>query len=151
MITELDTNLLEYPLESFGHFCNCQLVMGGGLALRVKDKYPELYKADLQTKKGDSKKLGSFSHAMTHDGKLGVNLYTQFNYGHGARYTSYDAVCNSLVKVNQFVQDNGLKTLGLPKNAGCVLGGGKWRIVKSIIDDIFEKSPVELYICNYDK
>lgn len=152
MIKEIDANLLEYPLDAIGHFCNCMHVMGGGLALRVKQKYPEAYAADKDTKCGDTKKLGSFSYVVSkQDGKHIFNCYTQFNYGHGTRHTSYDAVAHSLSKVNRFLQDNALKTFGLPKNAGCVLGGGSWVVVRAIIEDVFGQSPIELYICNYEK
>ena len=150
MITEIDTDLLTYPLEAIGQFNNCQCVWGAGLALRVKEKYPEAYAADCKTKKGDPKKLGSFSYVIAKDEKHIFNCYTQLGYGYGTRHTMYDAVCWSLVKVERFLQDNNIKTFGLPKNAGSRLGGGSWRIVKAIIEDVFLDSPIELYICNYD-
>jgi len=33
---------------------------------------------------------------------------------------------------------------------GCALGGGSWRVVSAIIEDIFESNPIELYICRYE-
>lgn len=150
MIVELDCDLMEAPVEALGHFCNCMNTMGSGIALSIKEKYPEAYAADLNTKMGDAKKLGSFSYAPTKDGKVVFNCYTQFNYGRLARYTSYDAVCNALTKVEHHLCDAGGKTFGLPKNAGCIRGGGSWIIVRAIIEDIFIKSPIELYICNYE-
>ena len=152
MIYELDENLLEYPLQGIIHQANCMHVMGGGIAKRIRDKYPEAYAADISSgTKGDSHRLGSFSVAhCTKENKYIYNLYGQYNYGHMARFTSYDAVCNGLVKIEKDAQKKELKTLGLPKNMGCVLGGGSWRIVLSIIYDIFEDSTIELYICNYE-
>jgi len=151
MIQEIDCDLLEAPVEAIIHFANCQCTMGTGLALRIKQEYPEAYDADLKTKIGDAKKLGSFSFASAKDGKIIFNAYTQFNYGRLARYTSYDAVCNSLTKIEHHMCDARGKTLGIPKNAGCRLGGGDWRIVRAIIESVFAESPIELYICNYEK
>jgi O-acetyl-ADP-ribose deacetylase (regulator of RNase III) len=151
MITEIDADLLEYPLGSFGQFCNCQCVQAAGIALRIRQKYPEAFEADLRTKPGDRTKMGTFSYAVTENGKYIINCYTQFGYGYGSRYTSYDAVCCSLEKVEKFLQDKQINTFGLPRNAGCRLGGGNYTIVKAIIESIFANSSVVLYICNYDK
>jgi len=152
MIKEVDANLLEYPLEGFIHQANCFITMGAGIAKTIKDKYPEVYDADRNAgARGDSKRLGSFSFAKTKDGKVGYNLYGQYNYGRQSRFTSYDAVCNGLTKIEKhFREDLKLTKLGLPRNMGCMLGGGSWTIVRAIIDDVFLKSPIELYICNYD-
>lgn len=151
MILEQNCDLLEYPLDAIGHFCNAQHVMGGGLALRVKTKYPDAYKADLATIKGDIKKMGTFSYAVLPSNKHIINIYTQYNFGYGTRHTNYEYVYNGLTAVNEFLITNGLQTFGLPKNAGCRLGGGDWRIIRSIIEVIFDKSPLTCYICNYDK
>lgn len=152
MIYEVDENLLEYPLEGIIHQANCFHTMGGGIAARIKAKYPDAYNADISSgPKGDSHRLGSFSIAQARDNKWIYNLYGQYNYGHMARFTSYDAVCNGLGKIEKDTQKKELKTLGLPKNMGCVLGGGSWTIVRAIIEHIFAESPIELYICNYDK
>lgn len=152
MIKEVDADLLEYPLDGFIHQANCFHTMGAGIALSIKQKYPEVYEADKAAGiRGDSNRLGSFSFAKTKDGKVGYNLYGQYNYGRQSRFTSYDAVCNGLIKICNHADSLGLKKLGLPKGMGCVLGGGSWRIVRAIIDDIFLESPIELYICNYQQ
>lgn len=152
MIEEININLLECQLDSIGHFCNCQCVFGKGMALQIKNKYPEAYAADVKTKHGDKNKMGTFSYTISKkDSKHIVNCYTQFGYGYNSRYTDYEAVCNALTKVEEFLRNNGLKTFGLPNNAGCTLGGGDWTIVRAIIDSIFLDSPIKLYICNYSK
>ena len=38
------------------HGCNCFCTMGAGIAKTIKDIFPEAYKADLNTKKGDRSK-----------------------------------------------------------------------------------------------
>ncbi len=152
MIQEIDANLLEYPLQGIIHQANCFQTMGAGIAKRIKDKYPEAFVADLKAGgRGESKRLGTFSVAhCERDGKYIYNLYGQFNYGHYARFTSYDAVSNGLVKIARHAIENNITTLGLPKNMGCINGGGDWRIVRAIIETVFDTdSGLELYICNY--
>jgi O-acetyl-ADP-ribose deacetylase (regulator of RNase III) len=151
MVFELEQDLLTAPVEAIGHFCNCQCVWGAGLALKMKQKYPEAYIADCKTQKGDITKLGTFSYTKSNDGNRYIfNCYTQFRYGREQRHTNYEAVYNSLDGVNKFLQENNVKSLGLPKNAGCRLGGASWTVVRAIIEDIFISSPVELYICHYE-
>ena len=152
MIQEIDADLLEYPLQGIIHQSNCFHTFGSGIAKLIREKYPEAFDADLKSgTKGDSHRLGSYSvaHVLKED-KYIFNLYGQYNYGALARFTSYDSIDRGLRKIEIYARDNNLSTLGLPKNMGCVRGGGSWRIVRAIIEDIFADNAIELYICNYD-
>jgi O-acetyl-ADP-ribose deacetylase (regulator of RNase III) len=150
MIHEINANLLEYPVDGIIHSANCFHTMGGGIARRIKDKFPEAYEADLETICGDKEKLGTFSVAVLPSNFHIYNLYGQYNFGIG-RQTRYDALCDGLEKVELHARHNDLKSLGLPCRMGCVLGGGDYRIVRQIIEVVFVESPLELYICNYEK
>ena len=152
MIQEIDANLLDYPVQGIIHQANCMHTMGSGIARLIRDKYPAAYDADLKSgTKGDSHRLGTFSvaHVLKED-KYVFNLYGQYNYGAMARFTSYDAIDRGLRKIEAYARENHLSTLGLPKNMGCMRGGGSWPIVRAIVEDVFKESPIELYICNYD-
>ena len=153
MVQEIDADLLDYPLQGIIHQANCMHTMGSGIARLIREKYPEAFDADLKSgTKGDSHRLGSYSvaHCLKED-KYIFNLYGQYNYGHMARFTSYDAVDRGLRKIEAYAQENHLSTLGLPKKMGCMRGGGSWHIVRAIVEDVFNESPIELYICNYDQ
>lgn len=151
MIQEVDADLLEYPLDGFIHSCNCFHTFGAGLALRVKNKYPELYKADrMHGRVGDHTRLGQFSTVQCHDDKQGYNLYGQYQYGCGVRRTDYEAVYSGLMAIRQHAVANNIKKLGLPSQMGCRLGGGDFRIIRAIIESIFSESSLTLYICNYE-
>lgn len=151
MIYEVDANLLEYPVDGIVHQANCFHTMGGGIALSIRNKYPEAYEADLSTKKGDPSKVGTFSLAVLPSNLHIYNMYSQFSLGFG-RHTEYTAVVNGLERVRDHAIENGLKKLGLPRYMGCKLGGGYWPVVRAIIDEVFgaEDCPIDLYICNYD-
>lgn len=51
---------MEGQFDVFIHGCNCYCQMGKGIALSIKDKFPEAYKADCKTKKAANEKLGSY-------------------------------------------------------------------------------------------
>jgi O-acetyl-ADP-ribose deacetylase (regulator of RNase III) len=150
MIYEIDANLLEYPLDGIIHSANCFCTQSAGIALRIKNKFPDAYAADCKTKRGDQSKLGTFSLAVLPSNFHIYNMYGQFSFG-GIRPTSYDAVVDGLTAVEKHARENGLKNLGLPKNMCSTLGGADWRIIRVIIETVFEKSPLDLYICNYEQ
>jgi O-acetyl-ADP-ribose deacetylase (regulator of RNase III) len=154
MIHEINANLLEEPLDGIIHQANCMHIMGGGIALRIRNKWPEAYEADLKTPKSDPKKLGTFSVAILPSNFHIFNMYSQFGIGF-KRETNYTAVVEGLEKIRDFAIENGLTKLGLPKYMGCRLGGGHWPVVRAIIEEVFEASPegdkLDLVICNYDK
>jgi len=64
------------------HGCNCFNTMGKGLALNIKKTFPEAFKSDQNTIKGDRNKLGTYSCASSR-GIIIVNCYTQYYYGTG--------------------------------------------------------------------
>lgn len=118
------------------HGCNCQCVMGAGLARQIKRVFPEAYSADLETKRGDRGKLGSVSVAAVKRGGVDlwvVNAYTQFRYGHGVN-VDYGAIRGSFREVR--CRFDGFR-VGYPR-IGAGLGGGDWGIIEPIIEGELE-------------
>jgi O-acetyl-ADP-ribose deacetylase (regulator of RNase III) len=128
---------------------NCFHIMGAGLAVQLKRKYPAVLQADReQTERGDRSKLGTYTTAQAYCSKTGryftvINAYTQYNYGNdGKKYVDYSAI----KKVFTSLAPNliGMR-VGYPR-IGCGLAGGEWRLVKDIIDTAFEKIDHELVV-----
>ncbi|MER8975807.1 MULTISPECIES: macro domain-containing protein [unclassified Mesorhizobium] len=124
---------LDGTFDVIVHGCNCQCQMGG-IALSIKQRFPEAYAADCATLKGDPAKLGSLSVAeIKRDSRIFhvVNGYTQFHWqGKGVK-ADYQAIR----KVMQAVKGRFTgKRIGYPK-IGAGLAGGDWEIIGSIIDD----------------
>ena len=89
-------------------------------------------------------------HFLLLNDKQGYNMYGQFDLGIYKRQTNYEAVYTGLQGIAQHALQANVIRLGLPKNMGCVLGGGNWSIVRAIIEVIFDNdSGIELYVCNY--
>ena len=77
-----------------------------------------------------------------------INMYTQRDYGYdGKRYTSYDAFADVLSMLAAFIPDG--KTIAFPKNIGCGLGGGNWKIISALIEEILGDE-YEVYIYEYE-
>jgi O-acetyl-ADP-ribose deacetylase (regulator of RNase III) len=118
------------------HGCNCHCAMGRGIALQIKNRYPEVYDVDLKTPKSDPSKLGKISLARVEAGSsfIVVNAYTQFNYTGAKVLVDYDAVraCMRLIKLSF----TGLR-IGYPK-IGAGLAGGDWEVISQSINEELE-------------
>ena len=115
------------------HGCNCFGDMGKGIALAVKQQFPEAYQADLATTKADRAKLGRFSSALIQRSGVSfvvVNAYTQFDWrGRGVK-VDYAAMASVFTQIKQ--QFAG-KRIGYPL-IGAGLAGGDWAVIAPIID-----------------
>jgi O-acetyl-ADP-ribose deacetylase (regulator of RNase III) len=113
--------------------CNCQCRMARGIALTIKQQFPEAYTADCQTASGDQSKLGTFTTVkIDRDGFnfTIINGYTQFHWQGDGVLADYDAIRSVFRQVKkQF----GGKRIGYPK-IGAGLARGDWSIITSIIE-----------------
>ncbi len=122
--------------DAIAHGCNCFCTMGAGIALQIKNNFPEAHQEDLDTPYGDMGKLGKFSMALTNymgiSGNLAVlNLYTQYGY-HGKDLADLQAIRKVFTDLNiRFKGD----TLGIPK-IGAGLAGGNWEEISAIINEV---------------
>lgn len=150
MITHIDIDIVKQPSDALIHQANTQCIFGAGVALRIKNYYPEAYAADCKTIKGDIEKLGTYSVAQSKkDGKHIYNLYAQHSMGITRRHTNYEAFYKGLVAIRDSIWNLGLNSVSIPNGIGCRLGGGDFRIIKPMIEVVFENSAIDVYICNY--
>lgn len=108
--------------------------MGRGIALAIKNMFPEAYDADLRTVKADREKLGSISIARIDRSSVSfvvVNAYTQFHWRGEGVLANYDAIRSAFAAVkNQFAGQR----IGYPK-IGAGLAKGDWQTIAQIIED----------------
>ena len=115
------------------HGCNCQCQMGKGIALTIKNQYPEVYRADCLTEKGSKDKLGTYSSAKVSSHKSTftiINAYTQFHWRGTGIKADYEAIRSVMKKLKKDFQG---KRFGYPL-IGAGLAGGDWTIISEIID-----------------
>ena len=173
-------NLLDFPphcktdpdkyigINVIAHSCNCQNVMGAGIAKQIKERYPQAFEADTEcynneyNEGGNWKvRIGDYSKAEieskflpNNKGRI-YNLYTQSGYSTKKREVNYEYFWKAMKAMQEdllFIQhETGEpQVLGLPYGISCGLAGGNWKIIKAIIEDIFLDSPIETYIVKYD-
>ena len=130
-------DLLETNADIICHQVNLQGVMGGGLALSIARKYPNVNKVYENYK---PKKLGEVCFADA--GNLIVaNCFSQtedFN-------TNYNSLRKCLLKVRKYMLNCGYRTVAIPYEYGCGIANGDWETVFDIFNDIFFKYELLIY------
>jgi O-acetyl-ADP-ribose deacetylase (regulator of RNase III) len=110
------------------HGCNCQTIMGAGIAAELKERHPCVYLVDVEASKAGHNTLGNISVADCGKFKV-VNCYTQQTIGRGLQ-VSYAAITSALRKVRQWFPT---QRIGVPL-IGCGLAGGEEAIVLEIMN-----------------
>lgn len=139
------------------HQVNCMGVMGSGIAKSIKERFPEVYTAYLQSYKTGNLKLGDCQvirlSESKHNAWYVVNLAGQYNYGRepGKRYTSYDGLYNALEKLSKFcIMHSEVTSVAFPYKFGCDRGGANWKIVLTMIEEAFKgfNGTIEIHSLN---
>lgn len=157
MIKYVKGNLLDSNCDYICHQVNCQGVMGSGIARQIRERWPEVYEeysdhCNGWFSPGDERRglLGSIDIVQVWgEPRLCViNMYSQQYCGYdGARYTSYDAFAKALELIRQSTSYN--DSIGFPKNIGCGLGGGNWKVISALIEEILGDCR-DVYIYEYE-
>ena len=125
-------DMLAGPEKYILHGCNAQGVMGSGVALQIKQKWPEAYEYYRYAYVNDGLELGVML-AVDCDDKTIIHCITQEFYGRDKNrvYVDYNAVKDCLRLVNHNFKG---VDVAMPK-IGCGLANGDWNIVEQIINE----------------
>ncbi len=119
------------------HGCNCQGVMGTGIAAQIKKRYPEAYDEDwfYSERTENYDKLGNYTWCWTKTSPhvRVYNLYTQFEYNRGNQttdhfnYLAFELILEKLDYHLPLYTKIGMPLIGCGR-----AGGNKERILKLI-------------------
>jgi O-acetyl-ADP-ribose deacetylase (regulator of RNase III) len=119
--------------DVFVHGCNCQNVMGAGVARQVKLVWPEAFKEDTKYCTRSRDMLGTYSAVYVPVGIKNlavINAYTQFGMARrGEDVFDYGAFADVL---ESLAEDFPGKIIGMPA-IGCGLAGGNKERILNII------------------
>lgn len=136
----------ENKFDGIAHGCNLQNIMGAGLALQIKNNFPEAYYADTMKLK---KHLGELSEVDLFKENFSVkifNCYTQIGLGGQKKLNGLLDLSGTLIKVEDSYEVRLVsirecfrkinkkmkgKHLAIPK-IGAGLAGGDWSKIKKI-------------------
>lgn len=145
MISFVDGNILETDCNIICQSVNHKGVMGSGLALQIKNKYPSIVD-------GYKKYCYDFDfveirrHGIVYWHPIGsqkyvANIFGQESYGHDDKlYTDYLSLENGM-KTIRLQAEYRKWSVAIPFKIGCGLGGGDWNFVLKLIETTFSFSP----------
>ncbi|MGI0075869.1 MAG: macro domain-containing protein [Nitrosopumilaceae archaeon] len=135
MIEYSKMNIVTVNHGIIGHGVNCKGVMGAGIALAIKTKWPEVYnRYHEHVKKFPNDLLGTCYFVRLKEYLLIANMFTQQTYGRNGKYANVDAIRKSFnITLERAYQEN--LPVYIPK-IGCGLGGLDWeRDVRPVIEN----------------
>lgn len=132
MIRVMTGDILEAKLEALVNPCNCVGIMGKGLALQVKNRYPRMFQAYKKACDSWSMNIGQMN---VFDYEWGtpryiINFPTKFDWRDVSRYEYINRGLDALIHEIRRLR---IESLALPA-VGCGLGGLRWPCVYSLIE-----------------
>ena len=143
------SNLLEVKSGIICHQVNCIGVMGAGLALQIRNKWPIVF----NQYKGDCKQfmthpemmLGHVLDVMVEPSLVVANCFGQVfpsQIGKQTDYTAWDTILAKLQDLSNYFSLD----IHFPYMIGCGLAGGDWNIMSEKIERLFGMSQTKAFI-----
>ncbi len=130
-------DLLKVEADAIVNTVNCVGVMGKGIALQFKKKWPENFKAYEKACKAGSIRPGSmFVHEL---GRLAGKPYFIINFptkDHWRGKSELSFIEDGLKDLVRMVREHGIRSIAIPP-LGCGNGGLDWSVVKPLIEQAF--------------
>lgn len=143
-----NSNLLDVKEGIICHQVNCIGIMGGGIALQIRNKWPkvyESYKTECKVFADDPKRLlGHVQDIALDDNLIVSNCYGQVYPGYGCMtdYRVWDTILDKLKDSSSYFN----LSLNFPWMVGCGLAGGDRDIMFKKITDVFDSSSCRVFI-----
>jgi len=140
MITLAKGNLLDSPAEALVNTVNTVGVMGKGIALTFKNRFPENYEVYAASCDRGEVRVGAMF--VTEPGEVGgprwiVNFPTK---KHWRDPSKLEWVRDGLVALKEFVREKRIRSIAIPP-LGCGNGGLDWALVRPMIETAFNDLP----------
>jgi len=146
MLKYVEGNLFDYDTDIRVNTVNCVGVMGAGVALAFKNKYPLMDKEYVSLCKKGLIKPGE--PTIWCSGNLFSKKITIINFptkDHWKDKSEYEYIEKGLIWLKDYLKDKEGFSLALPA-LGCGHGGLDWKIVKERIELYLSNSPAEILI-----
>ncbi|WP_368679956.1 macro domain-containing protein (plasmid) [Rhodococcus opacus] len=145
MIIESSGDLLKAQTDAIVNTVNCVGIMGKGIALQVKRRYPDVFKVYERACRTGEVRIGAMLPVET--GELGsphwiVNFPTKKHWRSPSQLTY---ISEGLKDLRRVVEELGLKSIAIPP-LGAGNGGLDWSDVEPLIRDAFEASEVDVHL-----
>lgn len=144
MIKFTSGNIFDAPTEAITNPVNCVGVMGAGLALAFKKRFPDAYTSYVRACNANLLRPGlvhiyTLPQGSSH--KYIVHFPTKAHY---LDTSSLPDICDTLRDLTGVIKVRGIKSIAVPA-LGCGLGGLNWADVKVAIVNNLDAEEVLVY------
>lgn len=132
---------------------NCIGVMGKGLALEFKKRYPDNFAAYKEVCKENKLNAGDILPFILQDGRIIINFATKFHYAHNSKILFINRGLQQMTSyIINNIESNKLiirGSIGIPA-LGCGLGGLNWELVRKSMVTYLSYLPdyIDIFIYN---
>ena len=150
MISYTNDNIFSMNVEAIVNTVNTVGVMGKGLALEFKKRYPSNYNSYYKACKENNVKVGKMFITQTSKTtmpKYIINFPTKQHWKNPSKLEWIESGLENLVK---FIKYKNIKSIAIPQ-LGCANGGLQWSEVKLVIEEkLKDLNDVDIKIIVYD-
>ena len=147
MIKYYDGTVFNTPAKTIVNTVNCAGVMGAGIALEFKLRYPEMYEDYVQKCKNKEMKTGRPRIYEYSDGLWILNFPTK---GHWRFPSKINWIEEGLKYFAENYKKRNIESIAFPK-LGTNNGGLDWIEVKSLMENYLRDLDIDVYICLDEK
>lgn len=145
---EVTGDLFELDLPALGHGCNPAGVMGAGIAVQFRKRWPDMYAAYKSLCEREKLPGGYVMSYMTaqpdHPVRAPFMIYNMITHGIGVG-TNLDAIGTAVRSSLEHAEWWGIRHIGVPR-IGTGIGGLDWADVQPVLEKAGNDSPVELVV-----
>lgn len=147
MLHFTNADLFSIEAEAIINTVNCVGVMGKGIALEFKKRFPanfKLYEQACEQKLVQPGQMLIYDSAALFGHRYIINFPTKRHWRAASRL---EDVQSGLLDLRQQLQKLGIKSLAMPA-LGCGLGGLDWTQVRALIEQqLGDMHDIEIYVC----
>ena len=135
MITFVNGNIFEAKTQAIVNPVNCKGVMGKGIAITIKMKYPDVFNAyEEDCDQGLYKPGGVRIYRQTSTNKLPMYVVCFATKDNWKKPSELDWIKQGLPKLVDIILINDINSIAIPK-LGCGNGKLEWKDVKPLIEE----------------
>lgn len=142
MLKTATGNMFDCPVSARVNTVNCVGVMGAGIALAFKTRYPEMFYEYQKACRAKQVVPGQLHVWHSSHGECVINLPTKRHWKESSRYEDIEA---GLIALRDYLVKNDVQSLALPA-LGCGHGGLIWSRVSQMIQKHLGGLTTEIYV-----
>lgn len=146
MIIHIHRNIFAMTVEAIVNPVNCFGVMGKGLALEFKNRFPDYfddYKFKCDYDKINLGSINVYRNAKYESPKFIISFPTK---NHWRDYSNINDIANGLKDLANTIKALNIESIAIPA-LGCGLGGLQWeKVNKVMVDELQHLTNVQIFI-----